>query len=417
MKGKMQMCMHAGGGIFGKMLTNSKEAYCYWHSKGYRNYEFDVCRTDDGKYVTSHDFSHEAFKRLGIDVIPDYCTHDWFINNELYTNEDLALHAFSLDDILGKLLNKEIDILMIDPKDFTFEGTCLLLSYIHKFLSSTQTPVKERLIIETYNLDMLKATVLYPDLATYQYCVDDDIQQGNSSDMRKLPPEELFTLLSKYNIKTISYPWKQAVENLYLLKDFISCDFTVFSRTRNDILSSLLQHSGVSYNIVDFIVDDEQKKELHKYKEDYFRKYEKQIYNVFNTQKKVLTVGVFDLLHIGHVNLFRRAKDLGDVLIVAVQESDVVLKYKPNAKLVYSTEERMYMVKSVRFVDNVITYQAVDEIIKTVDFDILAIGEDQNHDGFQKAMQWCNDNDKEFVILPRTENISSSWIKEQIKMM
>ena len=62
--------------------------------------------------------------------------------------------------------------------------------------------------------------------------------------------------------------------------------------------------------------------------------------------KKVLTVGVYDLLHIGHVNLFRRARELGDMLTVAVQSSDVVLKYKPNAKLIYSTEERMYMVKS-----------------------------------------------------------------------
>ena len=48
--------------------------------------------------------------------------------------------------------------------------------------------------------------------------------------------------------------------------------------------------------------------------------------------KKVLTVGVYDLLHVGHVNLFRRAKAQGDYLIVAVQGSDVVLKYKPEAK-------------------------------------------------------------------------------------
>lgn len=133
--------------------------------------------------------------------------------------------------------------------------------------------------------------------------------------------------------------------------------------------------------------------------------------------KKVLTVGVFDLLHIGHVNLFKRAKEQGDFLIVAVQESEVVLKYKPEAKLVYSTEERMYMAKSIRYVDDVVTYKAVDDIVKSVDFDVFAIGEDQNHEGFKKAMQWCNNNNKDFIVLPRTENISSSWIKEQIKEM
>ncbi len=133
--------------------------------------------------------------------------------------------------------------------------------------------------------------------------------------------------------------------------------------------------------------------------------------------KKVLTVGVYDLLHIGHVNLFRRARAVGDSLVVAVQESDVVLKYKPGAKLVYSTEERMYMVKAIRYVDDVITYEAVDDIVKTADFDIFVTGPDQTHEGFQRAIQWCKEHGKEHVVLPRTEGISSSWLKEQIKTM
>ena len=133
--------------------------------------------------------------------------------------------------------------------------------------------------------------------------------------------------------------------------------------------------------------------------------------------KKVLTVGVYDLLHIGHVNLFRRARKLGDSLTVAVQKSEVVLKYKPGSKLVYSTEERMYMVKSIRYVDDVIEYEGVDEIVKTADFDIFVTGPDQTHAGFQAAMQWCREHGKETVVLPRTEGISSSWLKEQIKSM
>lgn len=131
----------------------------------------------------------------------------------------------------------------------------------------------------------------------------------------------------------------------------------------------------------------------------------------------VLTVGVYDMIHIGHVNLFRRAKALGDFLTVAVQASEVVLKYKPQAKLVYSTEERMYMVKSIRYVDNVITYEGVDEIVKAADFDIFVTGPDQNHQGFQTAIQWCKDHGKEHIVIERTEGISSSWLKEQIKTM
>ena len=133
--------------------------------------------------------------------------------------------------------------------------------------------------------------------------------------------------------------------------------------------------------------------------------------------KKVLTVGVYDMIHIGHVNLFKRAQALGDSLTVAVQTSEVVLKYKPQTKLVYSTEERLYMVKSIRFVDDVITYEDVDEIVKVADFDIFVTGPDQIHSGFQKAIQWCLTHGKEHVVLGRTEGISSSWLKEQIKLM
>lgn len=133
--------------------------------------------------------------------------------------------------------------------------------------------------------------------------------------------------------------------------------------------------------------------------------------------KTVLTVGVYDLLHIGHVNLFRRARKCGDRLVVAVQLSEVVLKYKPEAKLIYSTEERMYMVKALKYVDDVITYDAVDDIVKTTDFDIFVTGPDQTHEGFQRAIQWCREHGKETIVLPRTEGISSSWLKEQIKTM
>ena len=128
--------------------------------------------------------------------------------------------------------------------------------------------------------------------------------------------------------------------------------------------------------------------------------------------KKVLTVGVYDYLHIGHVNLFSRAKALGDYLIVAVQDSDFILKYKPEAQILYNTEERLYMVQSIRYVDETIIYTDVDSIVKEVDFDIFVTGPDQIHQGFQNAIRWCKDHNKETIVLPRTEGISSSMIKQ-----
>jgi len=128
--------------------------------------------------------------------------------------------------------------------------------------------------------------------------------------------------------------------------------------------------------------------------------------------KKVLTVGVYDYLHIGHVNLFSRAKALGDYLIVAVQDSDFILKYKPETQILYNTEERLYMVQSIRYVDETIIYTDVDSIVKEVDFDIFVTGPDQIHQGFQNAIRWCKDHNKETIVLPRTEGISSSMIKQ-----
>lgn len=129
---------------------------------------------------------------------------------------------------------------------------------------------------------------------------------------------------------------------------------------------------------------------------------------------KVLTVGVYDLLHIGHVELYRRAKALGDYLIVAAQDGDFILKYKPTAKVMNSTEDRMAMIKSVRYVDEVISYTDVDKIVQEVDFDIFVTGPDQCHDGFKRAIRWCEEHGKSHIILGRTDGVSSSELKKKI---
>ena len=130
--------------------------------------------------------------------------------------------------------------------------------------------------------------------------------------------------------------------------------------------------------------------------------------------KKILTFGVYDMLHIGHILLFKHAKELGDELTVAVQESDSVLKYKPNTNMVYTTEDRLFMVNSIRYVDKVVTYRNVDEDIKHIDFDVFAKGPDQNHEGFERAVEWCRANGKDVVVIPRTEGITSTMLRNYL---
>lgn len=128
---------------------------------------------------------------------------------------------------------------------------------------------------------------------------------------------------------------------------------------------------------------------------------------------KVLTVGVFDLIHKGHVELFRRAKELGDYLIVAVQDGDYILKYKPESQVCFTTEDRMYMVNAIKYVDETIAYRDVDSIVQQVDFDVFVTGPDQTHGGFQRAIEYCNNHGKSHVLLSRTKDVSSTEIKEK----
>ena len=139
----------------------------------------------------------------------------------------------------------------------------------------------QRIIVELYNPDMIAASRQYPFLVIYQYCVDDDIQQGNSIETRKLPKEELINYLNENNIRVVSYPWKQAVENLSLLKILSENGFVIYSRTRNNIFQELLEQAGVSVNIVDAILSEEEALSLQSYKKQYMNQYQERINHFF----------------------------------------------------------------------------------------------------------------------------------------
>jgi glycerol-3-phosphate cytidylyltransferase len=130
--------------------------------------------------------------------------------------------------------------------------------------------------------------------------------------------------------------------------------------------------------------------------------------------KKVLLVGVFDLFHFGHLRLIQRAATLGDYLIAAVQEDGYILKHKPT-EAYYSTEERIEMIRALRVVDEVISYKDIADDIKTIDFDVFVKGPDQTHSGFLSATEWCEANGKSVVTLPRTDGISSTYLKQLLE--
>ena len=129
--------------------------------------------------------------------------------------------------------------------------------------------------------------------------------------------------------------------------------------------------------------------------------------------KRVLTYGTFDLLHYGHINLLKRAKALGDYLIVALS-TDAFNEVK-GKKAYHNYETRRKMLEAVRYVDLVIPEenweQKIDDV-KKYQVDIVVMGSDwAGSDKFDYLKDYC-----EVVYLPRTEGISTTKIKEDLKL-
>ena len=125
------------------------------------------------------------------------------------------------------------------------------------------------------------------------------------------------------------------------------------------------------------------------------------------------TSGVFDLFHIGHLNILKNAKKICDNLIVGVTTDQYCKKYKGNYPLI-PFENRLEIIKSIRHVDLVISQENHNkmDVWKKHNFDIMIVGDD-----WKNSKQW-NKYEKQFsevnvkiFYLPRTKNISSSSLR------
>ena len=125
--------------------------------------------------------------------------------------------------------------------------------------------------------------------------------------------------------------------------------------------------------------------------------------------KKVITYGTFDLLHWGHINLLKRAKEMGDYLVVAIS-SDEFNKLKKK-KSYHSFENRKMILEAIRYVDEVIPENTWEQKVQDViehDIDIFVMGDDWKGK-FDFLKEYC-----EVVYLPRTIGISTTQIKKDL---
>jgi glycerol-3-phosphate cytidylyltransferase len=132
--------------------------------------------------------------------------------------------------------------------------------------------------------------------------------------------------------------------------------------------------------------------------------------SLINMVKKiVITYGTYDLLHIGHINLLKRAKALGDYLIVALSSDKFnAIKHKESF---HHYNDRKKVLESIRYVDKIIPENSWDQKINDVKkykADIFVIGDDWKGK-FDFLKKYCK-----VVYLPRTKNISTTKIKEDL---
>lgn len=127
--------------------------------------------------------------------------------------------------------------------------------------------------------------------------------------------------------------------------------------------------------------------------------------------KKVITYGTFDLLHYGHINLLRRAKSLGDYLVVGLSTDEFNNKEK-NKECYFDYENRKLLLDAVRYVDCVIPENNWEQKISDIqkyNIDVFVIGDD-----WKGKFDYLKDIGVEVVYLPRTKEISTSKIKDDL---
>lgn len=128
--------------------------------------------------------------------------------------------------------------------------------------------------------------------------------------------------------------------------------------------------------------------------------------------KRVITYGTFDLLHYGHINLLRRAKQYGDYLIVALSTDDFNWNQK-RKKCYFSFDKRKALLEAIRYVDLVIPEESWDQKVTDVreyHIDTFVMGDD-----WKGEFDFLQDEGVDVVYLQRTPEVSTTQIKRDLK--
>lgn len=135
---------------------------------------------------------------------------------------------------------------------------------------------------------------------------------------------------------------------------------------------------------------------------------------VYKKHKIGYTSGVFDLFHIGHLNILRKAKEHCEFLIVAVSTDELVKNYK-NKTPIIPFEERAAILNSIKYVDKVVAQHNRDKMsaFSEYNFDVMFVGDDWKGDTlWVKLEEELNSKGSEIIYFPYTKEVSSTFLRE-----
>ncbi|MFC7322726.1 adenylyltransferase/cytidyltransferase family protein [Halobacillus campisalis] len=130
------------------------------------------------------------------------------------------------------------------------------------------------------------------------------------------------------------------------------------------------------------------------------------------------TTGVFDLFHVGHLNILKKAKEQCDYLIVGVSTDELVQQYK-NKQPVIPFVDRREIVNGIKFVDQVVPQINRDKLAawEVLNFNVMFVGDDWKGDElFMEVEKEFNQVGVDIVYFPYTKGVSSTLVKEKIEL-
>jgi len=131
------------------------------------------------------------------------------------------------------------------------------------------------------------------------------------------------------------------------------------------------------------------------------------------------TTGVFDMFHIGHLNILKRAKEYCDYLIVGVSTDELVMDYKKK-KSIIPFEERFAIVESIKYVDKVVPQDNMDKMLawQKYHFNAMFVGSDwKGTEKWIKLEEQFKSIGVDIVYFPYTQGISSTKLRKVIEML